>query len=87
MTDSSALVRLARTVDGLEDRASGYITLQEVRAEVGDDPAVEAALAEDLLLVDYRERLDTTTWQIEPVTFCRLNRHHPVAKALYAGEG
>lgn len=82
MTDPHVLARVAEAVDRLEDRVHGYLTLDDVRSAVGDDAAVDVALAEDLLLVDDRERLETTAWDVHPVTFCRLNRHHSVAKAL-----
>ena len=69
---SEALIRL---VDGLEDRASSYVTVDDVIAAGGRD--LEAAIAEHLLLVDYRTRADGT-----PVTLCRLNRRHPLVAKL-----
>lgn len=70
---SSALIR---TVDELEDRADGYLTLEAVRAEV-DAVDVEAAIADHVLLVDYRTREDGSR-----VTVCRLNRRHPEVARL-----
>jgi hypothetical protein len=71
------LEELIREVDSLEDRADGYVTLDEVRAATREDvgPAVESGL----LLVDFRQREDGT-----PVTLCRLNRRHPLVKELTA---
>jgi hypothetical protein len=68
---------LVHLVDSLEDRAESYLTLDEVRAAAGQD--VGWAVANGLLLVDYRTRVDGT-----PVTLCRLNRHHPLVKKLTA---
>jgi hypothetical protein len=66
---------LIQLVDALEDRAESYITLDEVEAAAGGE--VSWAIAESLLLVDYRSRLDGTR-----VTLCRLNRRHPRVMAL-----
>ncbi len=67
---------LIRLVDALEDAAESYITLDQVAAATsGAD--LSSAIAEHLLLVDYRTRLDGT-----PVTLCRLNRRHPLVKRL-----
>ena len=69
---TEALIRL---VDTLEDRAAGYISLEEVAAEGGTH--LEEAIAQHVLLVDYRTRVDGT-----PVTLCRLNRRHPLVARL-----
>ena len=69
---SEALIRL---IDSLEDSASSYVTLDAVAAAGGDN--VDAAIAEHILLVDYRTREDGT-----PVTLCRLNRRHPLVAKL-----
>jgi hypothetical protein len=66
---------LVTLVDGLEDRAESYLTLAAVEAAAGCD--VAWAVADGLLLVDHRTRLDGT-----PVTQCRLNRHHPLVVRL-----
>ena len=71
MTDA----QLIRFVDELEEKASGYFTLEEVERAVG--AAVSAQIERGLLLVDYRTRLDGTN-----VTLCRLNRHHPLVIEL-----
>jgi hypothetical protein len=68
---------LVRLVDSLEDRAESYLTLDEVQAAAGED--VASAVAEGLLLVDFRQRLDGTA-----VTLCRLNRRHPMVARLTA---
>ena len=66
--DEADLVRL---VDRLEEQAEGYVTLDEVqRATLGSD--VSQAIADGVLLVDYRTRADGS-----PITLCRLNRRHP----------
>jgi hypothetical protein len=65
----SSLANLIRAVDELEDRARGYITLDDVHAELGD---VSEAIETHVLLVDHRTRVDGTE-----VTLCRLNRRHP----------
>jgi hypothetical protein len=69
---SEALIRL---VDSLEDHAPSYLTVDDVVAAGGTD--LEAAIAEHILLVDYRTREDGT-----PVTLCRLNRRHPLVAKL-----
>jgi hypothetical protein len=66
---------LVLLVDELEEKASGYVTLEDVERAVGC--AVSAQIAGGLLLVDYRTRLDGTR-----VTLCRLNRHHPLVAEL-----
>jgi hypothetical protein len=68
----TALIRL---VDGLEDRAAGYVTLDEVEAAGAQN--VAEAIADGVLLVDHRTRVDGTA-----VTLCRLNRHHPAVEEL-----
>ena len=66
---------LVRLVDELEEKASGYITLEDVERAAGF--VVSAEIERGLLLVDYRTRLDGTA-----VTLCRLNRHHPLVVEL-----
>ena len=66
---------LVRLVDELEEKASGYITLEDVERAAGF--VVSAEIESGLLLVDYRTRLDGTA-----VTLCRLNRHHPLVVEL-----
>src|SRR5690242_20492409 len=57
-----ALARLVRYVDALEAAAESYVTLGQVRGGCGVDPVgaggdvVQAALDDDLLLVDERTR-------------------------------
>jgi hypothetical protein len=70
--DDADLVRL---VDRLEDEAAIYVTLEDVKQAAGGD--VSAAIADALLVVDYRTRLDGTT-----ITLCRLNRRHPLVVRL-----
>lgn len=71
---SEALIRL---VDRLEDRAEGFVTLDDLVAAGATD--VERAIAEQILLVDYRTRVDGSQ-----VTLCRLNRRHPLVARLTA---
>jgi hypothetical protein len=66
---------LVRLVDRLEDRAEGYLTLETVAREGATD--LDAAIAEHVLLVDYRQGVDGT-----PITVCRLNRRHPLVARL-----
>jgi hypothetical protein len=66
---------LVRLVDRLEDQADSYVTLDDVERAAGGD--VSAAIADALLLVDYRTRLDGST-----VTLCRLNRRHPFVVSI-----
>jgi hypothetical protein len=66
---------LIQLVDGLEDKSESYLTLAEVENAVGGD--VTWAIAERVLLVDYRMHLDGTR-----VTLCRLNRRHPLVAEL-----
>jgi hypothetical protein len=68
----TALIRL---VDGLEDRAAGYVTLDQV--EAGGAQNVAEAIADGVLLIDHRTRADGTA-----VILCRLNRHHPAVIEL-----
>jgi hypothetical protein len=70
------LIEFIRTVDALEERADGYLILDEV-AEVVDTGLVNRAIAEYVLLVDHRIRLDGTA-----VTVCRLNRRHPLVTEI-----
>jgi hypothetical protein len=70
--DEAGLVRL---VDRLEDRAAGYLTLEEVERAAASE--VSEAIARGLLLIDYRTRVDGAR-----VTLCRLNRRHPLVIEL-----
>jgi hypothetical protein len=69
-----------RLVDELEARADGYVTLVDVETACGADAS--AAIAERVLLVDHRARLDANTGDVTAVTLCRLNRHHALVKQL-----
>lgn len=75
-----ASAELVRLVDGLEARAEGFITLDEVQQAAARD--LSDVIADGLLLVDDRQRFDAETGTNEPVTLCRLNRHHPLVKRL-----
>ena len=68
---------LIHAVDGLEDRAAGYISRGDVESAVGRSVAPE--IAAGILLVDERTSVDG-----QPVTLCRLNRHHPDVQRLTA---
>ena len=67
---------LVQLVDRLEESAASYLTLPEVAA-AAPAAAIDAALEDDLLLIDHRTRRDGTR-----VTLCRLNRHHPLVVEL-----
>jgi hypothetical protein len=67
---------LIRLVDTLEDGGASYVTLDEVAA-ASQGVDLEEAIAEHILLVDYRTRVDGTS-----VTLCRLNRRHPEVARL-----
>jgi hypothetical protein len=73
MTDEE----LIRLIDGLEDKAENYLTLEDIQNAAG--AGVLPAIAAGIVLVDNRTRLDGT-----PVTVCRLNRHHPLVIELTA---
>jgi hypothetical protein len=70
--NDEALIRL---VDELEDKAAIYVTLEDVQAAAGS--GVAQAIADGILLVDHRTRVDGTQ-----MTVCRLNRHHPLVVQL-----
>ena len=79
----AALRSLVLVVDRLEASASGYVTLDDVQAALGPlAAALDRALAEDLLLVDERLQLEGTGSCARRVTLCRLNRHHPLVRAV-----
>jgi hypothetical protein len=71
---------LAYLVDDLESRADRYLLLTEVEKAAGRD--LSDAVTRGLLLVDQRLQLDPDTGDTRPVRLCRLNRHHPAARAL-----
>ena len=66
-----------RLLDHLEATTEGALVLDEAQRQVGQDLA--PLVADGILLVDYRQRLDANG-AIQPVTLCRLNRHHPSVK-------
>jgi hypothetical protein len=70
------LIEFIRIVDALEERADPYLSLDEV-AEVATAALLERAIAEHVLLVDYRNRLEGA-----PITLCRLNRRHPLVAEI-----
>jgi len=74
---TSTLIQL---VDDLE--AQGYVTLEEVERAAGR--SVADLVAEGVLLLDHRERIDAATGERQQVTLCRLNRHHPEVRAATA---
>lgn len=78
--DASSIAALARLVGALEASREGYLTLADVSAAwAGDPDEVQRAVAQDVLLVDYRQQL-RADGRIEPVVLCRLNRHHPLGR-------
>jgi hypothetical protein len=74
---------VVRCVDALESAAESYVTLAEVRAACTLD-SLQAALFDELLLVDERHRLDAASGELLPTTVCRLNRRHPLVRQLLA---
>jgi hypothetical protein len=77
----SALSELVRLVDQLEAEAPGYVRLEQVQ-DLLDAALVEAAIAEDVLLLDERLALDAASGELAPTTLCRLNRRHQAVRAL-----
>ena len=75
MTDPHVAEDFIRLVDRLEERAEGYLSLDDVTAAHAGP--VDAYVADAILLVDYRQRADGT-----PLTLCRLNRRHPLVARL-----
>ena len=88
MTDWD-LARLARLVDRLEEQAPRYLGLDDVRTALPEEAhgVLRDAIAADLLLVDERISVDAATGARTPVTLCRLNRRHPLARALLEESG
>jgi hypothetical protein len=78
MTDEE----LVQAVDELEAHADGYLTLEQVEEALGHSTA--DAVAQSLLLVDYRESIDAASGARRAVTLCRLNRQHPLVRQLTA---
>ncbi len=72
---------LIRAVDGLEQRAPGDLTLDEVRATAVKAALLDRAVIEGVLLVDQRLRIVAPDSTAAPVTLCRLNRQHPLVRA------
>jgi hypothetical protein len=68
---------VVRLLDQLEGAAEGYLTLEEAQRAAGQDLA--RLIAEGVLLVDYRQRLEPSG-EVRSVTLCRLNRHHPAVR-------
>jgi hypothetical protein len=71
--------RLLRLLDELESGAEGYLTLEQAERAAGQD--LSDLVAQGILLVDYRQRL-AADGGVEPLSVCRLNRHHPQVKDL-----
>jgi hypothetical protein len=66
-------------LDSLEAAADPYLTLDEAQRATHADLA--ALIADGILVIDHRHRL-LPDGRLEPITLCRLNRHHPQVKAL-----
>lgn len=85
MTDtprSGGLPDLVRLLDRLEAQTTGYVTLDNLTTEGVSDDDVQEAIEQQLILVDYRQRLNAIRDALEAVTLCRLNRHHPLVREL-----
>jgi hypothetical protein len=72
-------MNVLRVLDELEARAEPYLSLDAAERATGQE--LSSLVDEGVLLLDYRQRL-TARGQLEPVTLCRLNRHHPRVMAL-----
>jgi hypothetical protein len=72
-------VSLLRRLDKLESTTDGYLALEDAQRAVGHE--LTELIAEQVLLVDFRQRLDASG-SLQPLTVCRLNRHHPRVKEL-----
>jgi hypothetical protein len=72
-------VNLLDLLDALEATADPYLTLDAAQRATSSDLA--PLIADGILLVDHRHRL-LADGRLEPITLCRLNRHHPHVKAL-----
>ena len=84
MTHEARHRGLIETVDRLEfDLAAP--TLDDLRAAGVDEDVIQAAIADLVLLVDQRLRLDLATGAFHPITPCRLNRQHPAVRAIAGG--
>lgn len=70
---------LLQQLDSLEAAADPYLTLDEAQRATASDLA--PLIAQGILLVDHRHRL-LPEGRLQPITLCRLNRHHPQVKAL-----
>jgi hypothetical protein len=70
-------------VDELEEREPGYLTLGTLRSALNPEmyAILEWALRVDLLLVDQRHHIDELSGTTQPVSVCRLNRHHPIVRS------
>jgi hypothetical protein len=72
------LAQLVAVMDRLE--ADGAVLLTAAELAAGGSLASEIAAGR--MLVDYRERIDPATGELEQVTLARLNRRHPDVHAL-----
>ena len=74
-------MNLLAVLDSLEAAADPYLTLEQAQRATRQD--LSDLIAEGILLVDHRHRLQPDG-AAQPITLCRLNRHHPKVKALTA---
>lgn len=70
---------LLHEIDRFEGNTDGYLVLEELERALGQE--LGELVADEVLLVDHRRRLDASGAP-QPVTVCRLNRHHPRVKQL-----
>ena len=86
MNIDPVLADLLRLVDQLEATHPGYLFMDSVHAAGADQATTDAAIADDLLLVDHRRRFDRATAEFHDVLVCRLNRQHPTVRSLLASD-
>lgn len=86
MTDPppDAARHLVHRLEQLEATAGSSYVLLDTLEPTCDAATVQWAIADDLLLVDHRTRLDPESGELLPVTLCRLNRRHPLVRELTA---
>lgn len=84
--DPPSVAEFLRRVDDLEAASATYLTLESLRVSGLAAAYLNQAIAESMLLVDRRRRLDPETGAMATITLCRLNRHHPLVREIMAAE-
>lgn len=86
MPEPSQLAHFLRRVDDLEVASETYLTVEGLRADGLAAAELDQAVADSMLLVDRRTRLDPLTGAETAITLCRLNRHHPLVREITAAD-